>query len=206
MPGSPKCVIFDLGKVLVDFDYAISSQKIAAKSNSSAAEVQKLIDHSPLLFSYETGQIDKTEFYRQVCKLTGYRGRQEEFEPEFSDIFSEITPMTQLQAQLRQAGVPTFILSNTNDMAVGHIRRTFPFFSNFDAYILSFEQKVMKPHVGIYEITEHITRHRPEEIVYIDDRAENLAPAAARNWKVIHHRSPEETISVLKTLGLKNNL
>src|SRR6267378_308207 len=130
MPDAPKAIIFDLGKVMVDFDYAISARKIAAKSNSSAAQVQKLIDHSPLLFSYETGQIDKSEFYRQVCKLTGYRGRQEEFEPEFSDIFSEITPMIQLHAALRQAGVPTFILSNTNDMAVGHIRRTFPFFSN----------------------------------------------------------------------------
>jgi putative hydrolase of the HAD superfamily len=206
MPNSPKVVIFDLGKVLVDFDYAISARKIAAKSNCSAAEVQKLIDHSPLLFSYETGQIDKSEFYRQVCKLTGYRGRQEEFEPEFSDIFSEIEPTIRLHAELRKAGLPTYILSNTNDMAVGHIRRTFPFFSNFDAYILSFEQKVMKPHAGIYENAERIIGHRARDIVYIDDRLENLAPAALRNWQVIHHRSPDQTISALKTLGFKNNL
>src|SRR5437868_8177435 len=142
MARPPQAVIFDLGKVLVDFDYGISARKIAAKSNRSAAEVQKLIDHSPLLFSYETGQIDKSEFYREVCKLTGYRGTQDQFEPEFSDIFSEIAPMIQLQSELRRAGVPTFILSNTNDMAVGHIRRTFRFFCNFDAYIYSFEQRV----------------------------------------------------------------
>src|SRR6267143_724031 len=165
MPTPPKAVIFDLGKVLVDFDYTISAGKIAAKSNCSLAEVQGLIDHSPLLFSYETGQIDKTEFYQQVCKLTGYRGRQEEFEPAFSDIFTEIEPMIQFHAALRKAGVPTFILSNTNDLAVGHIRRTFSFFSNFDAYILSFEQKVMKPHAGIYDIAERITGHRTRDIV-----------------------------------------
>ena len=202
MPNSPKAVIFDLGKVLVDFDYAISARKIAAKANCSAAEVQKLIDHSPLLFSYETGQIDKAEFYRQVCKLTGYRGLQEEFEPEFSDIFSAIDPMIQLHSELRAAGVPTFILSNTNDLAVGHIRRAFPFFSNFDGYIFSFEQRMMKPHAGIYEITERITGHRTTDLVYIDDRAENLAPAALRKWHVIHHRSADQTISALEKLDL----
>ena len=42
------------------------------------------------------------------------RGLQEEFEPEFSDIFSAIDPMIQLHSELRAAGVPTFILSNTN--------------------------------------------------------------------------------------------
>jgi len=114
-----------------------------------------------------------------------------------------LEPLNQLHAALRQAGVPTFILSNTNDMAVGHIRRTFPFFSNFDAYIFSFEQNVMKPHAGIYEIAERITGHRAGDIVYIDDRAENLAPAALRNWQVIHHQSPDQTISALKTLGFE---
>ena len=201
-PAKPRAVVFDLGKVLVDFDYAISAGKIAAKSNYPPREVQKLIDHSPLLFAYETGEVDKSEFYRRVCNLTGYRGSQEEFEPEFSDIFSAIDAMIQLQSQLRRAGVPTFILSNTNDLAVGHIRRTFPFFAHFDGYIFSFEHRVMKPHPGIYEIAERITGHRAADIVYIDDRAENLVPAAQRNWKVIHHESPDQTIFALEKLGL----
>ena len=205
MPHSPKAVIFDLGKVLVEFDYAISARKIAGKSDYSPAEVQKLIDHSPLLFAYEAGEIDNSEFYRQICKLTGYRGLQAEFEPAFSDIFSAIQPMIELQAELRRAGVPTFILSNTNDLAVGHIRRTFPFFANFDGYVFSFEQRIMKPHAGIYEIAERVAAYRAHDIVYIDDRAENLVPAAQRNWKVIHHQSPDQTISALEKLDLIRN-
>ena len=56
MPG-PKAAVFDLGKVLVDFDYSIAGRRIAARGKMSAAEVQKFIDHSPLLFRFETGQI-----------------------------------------------------------------------------------------------------------------------------------------------------
>src|SRR5829696_5015969 len=176
MSRSAEAVIFDLGKVLVDFDYSIAAKKIAAKGNRSLEDVQKLIDHSPLLFQYETGVINKAEFHREVCKLTGYSGSLEEFAPAFSDIFSAIEPMIALHAELRGRGIPTFILSNTNDMAAGHIRDAFPFFSNFDGYIFSYEQGVMKPDMRIYEIAEKITGRRGEQIVYIDDRLENVEP------------------------------
>ena len=55
----PRVVIFDLGKVLVDFDYSRCANKLALQASRSAVELRKLIDHSPLLFRYETGQIDK---------------------------------------------------------------------------------------------------------------------------------------------------
>src|SRR6267378_372639 len=108
---SKPAVIFDLGKVLVDFDYAISARKLATKCRRSPAEVQKLIDHSPLLFEYETGLIDKSEFYRKICALTGYCGLPEEFEPAFSDIFTPIEPMIALHTELRRRKAPTFVLS-----------------------------------------------------------------------------------------------
>src|SRR6266581_318659 len=134
---APRVVIFDLGKVLVDFDYAIAARRIAAKGNRSADEVQAVIEGSPLLFRFETGQISSTEFFDEVCRLTGYRGTQRDFEPEFSDIFSAIEPLIAVHEDLRRLKTPTYILSNTNDLAVAHIRARFPFFSNFDGYILS---------------------------------------------------------------------
>jgi len=52
-----------------------------------------------------------------------------------------------MQAALRAAKVPTFIFSNTNDLAIEHIRRNFPFFEQFDGYIFSYEIGGMKPQV-----------------------------------------------------------
>ncbi len=202
MSQSPEIVIFDLGKVLVDFDYSICARKVSAKGKLAPEQVQQLIDHSPLLFRYETGKIDKTEFPREVCKLTGYCGTLGEFAPDFSDIFSPIEPMIALHADLRRRGVPTFILSNTNDMAAGHIRHAFPFFSNFDGYILSYEQGVMKPQARIYEIAEEITGRKADQIIYIDDRFENVEPGRLRGWHVIHHQAPDATIRRIQELEL----
>jgi FMN phosphatase YigB (HAD superfamily) len=202
MPDAPEVVVFDLGKVLVDFDYSICARKLSAKGKSLPEQVQKMIDHSPLLFRYETGQIDQSEFHREICKLTSYTGTLEEFGPAFADIFVPIEPIVAVHGELRRRGVPTYILSNTNDLAIGHIRRAFPFFANFDGYILSYEQGVMKPDPRIYEITEKITRRHGDQIVYIDDRLENLEPARQHGWHTIHQQNPAETIVAIRRLGL----
>ena len=205
-PGSgavkPRTVVFDLGKVLVDFDYGQSSRAFAARSKIPADAVRKLIDHSPLLYRYETGLITRDEFYRLVAAETGFQGTIEEFGPIFADIFVPIPPMIEFQAALKKRGVPTFIFSNTNDLAVGHIRKAFPFFSNFDGYILSYEHGAMKPAAKLYEVVERETGRRGGEIIYLDDRAENVEAGAARGWRAILHETPEKTLAAVRAAGL----
>lgn len=199
---SPSIVVFDLGKVLVDFDYSIAGRRIAAQSDISASEVQAFLDHSPLLVRYETGLMTRQEFFEEVRKTTGFRGSIGEFSEFFADIFTEIPPMVGLHAMLRQKRIPTYIFSNTNDLAITHIRRRFPFFGNFDGYILSYEVGAMKPDVKIYSALERLTGLRGSYLLYLDDRPENIATGAARGWQTILHETPEKTLTALQGFGL----
>jgi FMN phosphatase YigB (HAD superfamily) len=198
----PKVVVFDLGKVLVDFDYGISAAKIAAKSRCTAQQIRQLIDHSPLLYRFETGLLTNAQFYGEVCSTCGFSGTLDEFCEMFADIFSEIKPMIAMHAALRHHGVPTYIFSNTNGIAVHHIRKKFPFFSHFDGYVYSFEKGAMKPDPKIYEVVEHLTGHRGADIAYMDDREENFEGGRARGWTAFLHKSPDETIPALRKVGL----
>lgn len=190
---TPKAVVFDLGKVLVDFDYSKAAQALAARARVSAAEVTRLIDQSPLLVTYETGQLATEAFYKKVCDATGFCGDLDEFGRLFGDIFTPIDPMIELHAQLRKRGVPTYIFSNTNELAVAHIRKTFPFFANFDGYIYSFQEGALKPDEKIYPAVERRTGLAGPEILYIDDRIENIETARRRSWQTIHHHDPDGT-------------
>ena len=125
--------------MLVDFDYSIAVSRIARRSALSPLEVEQFFFHSPLLVDYESGRLTRQEFFEQARQATGFRGTMEEFGNFFADIFTEIPPMIELHAGLRRRGFPTYIFSNTNDLAVEHIRRNFPFFQNFDGYIYSYE-------------------------------------------------------------------
>lgn len=60
----------------------------------------------------------------------------------------------------------------------------------------------MKPDVKIYEALERMTGRSGAEILYIDDRQENIAVGASRGWQVILHESPEKTRVVFEKLGL----
>lgn len=197
----PEVVVFDLGKVLVDFDYGLAARKIAQCSGLYPAEVQNLLDHSPLLYRFETGLITLREFFDEVRAATHFSGTIEEFSGFFADIFWEIPLMIETHAALRKRGIPTYIFSNTNDLAIVHIRRNFPFFANFDGYILSYEVKAMKPHDKIYEALEQLTGKSGAEILYLDDRQENVDAGAARGWQVILQESPEKSRAAIQDLG-----
>ncbi|HYG21315.1 MAG TPA: HAD family phosphatase [Verrucomicrobiae bacterium] len=198
----PKVVVFDLGKVLLDFDYAVAAHRIAEKSTAGVEESRFFIDQSPLLHRYECGTITTEQFFGEICQLSGFTGTSNEFAEFFSDIFAPIPAMIQLHADLRAAGIPTYIFSNTNDLAIMHVRRRFPFFANFDGYILSYEHGVMKPNPRIYRAVEEKSGHRGREIAYLDDRAENVLGGAQRGWNAVLHESPEKSRRALQALGL----
>jgi HAD superfamily hydrolase (TIGR01509 family) len=198
----PKIVVFDLGKVLVDFDYSIAARKIAARSTMPLDGIYNFIGNSDITIKYEVGLVTRREFFEQTRPVIGFRGTFEEFGEYFADIFTAIPPMIELHSQLRRRGIPTCIFSNTNDLAVEHVRRNFPFFRNFDGYIFSYEVGVMKPDAKIYEALEQLTGRTGAEILYLDDLLENVAAGAARGWRTILHETPEKTRAAMENAGL----
>jgi len=195
-------VVFDLGKVLVDFDYSIAARKIAARSTMSLDGINRFVGDSGITVKYELGSVTRREFFEQARQAMGFHGTFEEFGEFFADIFTEIPPMIELHAALRRRGIPTYIFSNTNDLAVEHIRRNFPFFKHFDGYILSYQICAMKPDAKIYEALEKLAGRHGADIVYLDDRPENAAAGAARGWRAILHESPEKSRAAVEKFGL----
>jgi hypothetical protein len=45
-------------------------------------------------------------------------------------------------------------------------------------------------------------RRRGAALIYLDDRAENIAAGAARGWRAILHESPEQSRAALVTAGV----
>jgi FMN phosphatase YigB (HAD superfamily) len=198
----PEAVVFDLGKVLLDFDYSVAVRKLMVRTRREAMAITDFLLHTPVIVQYETGLISDQEFYKAVCEGTGYSGTPEEFAASFGDIFSPIQEMIAWHERLRSQGVPTFLFSNTNGLAISFIRETFPFFRNFDGYILSYEHRSMKPEPRIYEVVEETTGRRGNQLLYIDDRAENISAGASRGWQTILHESPARSIEHAQQLGL----
>ena len=198
----PPAIIFDLGRVLVDFDYSVAAKKIAARSTKPPLDLHAFLGSSPVLVAYESGQLTRLQFFEAIRDTIGFQGSLQEFGGYFADIFTEMPGTIALHAELRRKGFKTYIFSNTNDLAIEHVRRNFPFFQNFDGYIFSYEVGGVKPQPEIYAAMEERVGRRGADLVYIDDRAENIASGAARGWRAVLHESPEQTRRALAAWGL----
>lgn len=194
--------IFDLGKVLVDFDYSIAARNIAARSAKAPDDLHAFLGSSPLLVEYESGRITRRDLYEAVREAVGFLGDLGEFGGYFARIFTAMPETIALHAELKRRGFKTYIFSNTNDLAVEHVRRDFPFFAHFDGYIFSHEVGAMKPLPKIYEAMEAMCGRRGADLIYIDDRPENVAAGAARGWRAIQHESPAKTRAALAEMGI----
>src|SRR4051812_19166056 len=141
----PKAVVFDLGNVLLDFDYRKTVDRIKDRCRIGPEEIYKLLGDSEVFDRFEGGAIQPNEFFDEIQKLTCFDGSFEEFAEYFGDVFTESPKMIAWQADLMRRCIPTYILSNTNDLSIRFIRKRFPFFANFTDYVFSHEHRSMKP-------------------------------------------------------------
>ncbi|MEC7812144.1 MAG: HAD family phosphatase [Verrucomicrobiota bacterium] len=195
----PNVVVFDLGKVLVDFDYSIAIRRFAERSEAGIEQIQRLVD-SPIQVEFESGKITTDEFIAAIRHGAGFRGDRAEFVSIFADIFTPMETMIAFFERLKSLGIPTCVFSNTNEIATGHIREKFSFYRRFDNFVLSFEIGGMKPDEPIYEVVEQRTDESGAAILYIDDRPENIMTGKGRGWQTI--LQDDESASVARAEAL----
>ena len=191
----PKVVVFDLGKVLLDFDYDIAIRRFAKRSDAEIDKVHELINSS-VQYDYESGKLTTEDFFEYVQEGADFQGDRAEFIEFFSDIFAPMKIMLKFFNRVKAESVPTCVFSNTNEIAIEYISKQFPFYDSFDFYVLSFEEKGMKPDEPIYRIVEKKTKQTGESILYIDDRPENIETGNRLGWQTILQE--DEVTSVAK--------
>ncbi len=194
-PKIPEVVVFDLGKVLLDFDYDIAIRRFSERSDAGIDKVHELINSS-VQYDYESGKITTDEFFAYVKDGAGFQGDRSEFIDFFSDIFSPMEIMLKFFKRVKAVGIPTCVFSNTNEIAIQYISKQYPFYSCFDFYVLSFQEKGMKPDEPIYRVVEKKTMKSGESILYIDDRLENIETGSRLGWQTI--LQDDEVCSVAK--------
>ena len=196
----PEAVVFDLGKVLLDFDYGRFAKNVIDKCGVPVEDLLKAVNQSELLIRYESRLLSSQEFFTEVKRASKYSGEYHEFEPVFGDIFSPIPKMIDLHGRLRDRGIPTYIFSNTSEIVIKHIRKTYPFFNTFSDYVLSYEHRSVKPQPRIYEVVEEKAGRKGEQLLYIDDRLENIEHGRERGWQTIYHVGTDETVKRVNEL------
>lgn len=121
----------------------------------------------------------------------------------WADMFAPEIPLSaHLLRALRARGVPVLALSNFGRETFAMAERMYPVLTEFDRRYVSGHLGVIKPDPRIYEIVEQDAGVAPGGLFFIDDRADNIAAAAARGWQVHHFTGPEALAARLVAEGI----
>ncbi len=194
-------VVFDLGNVLLPFDWDIAADRFCARCGCDRRRLDDYIVTTPFVQQLALGQITPARFFETLAGNFRFTGTFAEFAELWSDIFTEDRDMTRLAATLR-GHCRRFILSNTNAIHIEFIFSRFPFMRDFDGYVFSHEVGLEKPDPEIYRRLARQVGLTPARTVFIDDILANVEAARAEGWQGIHHQVAAQTRAELTKLGV----
>jgi glucose-1-phosphatase len=194
-----KTIIFDLGGVIVPFDYRRGHIAMRKYCGLQEREIQRRLAEGDLVVEYESGRIESDEFHREVCHRLGVHISFDEFSRIWSSIFFPETLIAGTWVTALGRRHRLVLLSNTNDIHYRMLEKNYPILHLFPHKILSHQVGAMKPAPEIYRAALRAADSDPDECFFTDDNADNVEAAIALGIDAVEFISQAQIEKELKS-------
>ena len=196
-------VIFDIGMVLLKFDFDLSIEKLKDRCKAKPEEIAMLLWESGIVDAYDRGKISTEQFIQKASALIGFYGTPQEIMDAWSDIFIPNLPMIERAKRWKQERMPLYFLSNTCELHIEYFTKKYDFFGIFNGGAYSCREGYLKPEEAIYRILLKRYRLKSKTTLFIDDRLENVFVAQKLGIQAIHYENEARLHKALIPFGLK---
>ena len=180
-----KNLIYDFGKVLVDYDYFAILDQIFSSHEQSDDFLRHLmndkwnerLDREDCPFAQTIADMQEAmPQYAAEIKAFGYR---------YTDfVMGEIAGMRALLVRLKAEGYHLYGLSNWCDKVYITMQQ-YPIFQLLEGWVVSSDEHLVKPERAIYERICQKYGLKPEECLFADDKIENVKAAQAYGMQAV---------------------
>ena len=165
--------LYDIGRVLLDFDFESSLARLFPPGSPDMHErLQRMLERKD---EFEAGRVDVDSYTKWAIGVLELDVTPAEFHHFWQRIFTPNKPMWDCVRKLSAAGHRLILFSNTNAIHCPWVFEAYPEFSLFDEAVLSFETGFIKPQPEIYQHAVDTHKLNPAETLYIDDLPQNIA-------------------------------
>jgi len=197
-------VIFDFGYVLSLPPRASDYQNLAALAGIDGKTFEAI--YWGQRGDYDRGTIDGPKYWRRVAEVAGVEITPAQIGNLIAadvDIWMRDNPvMMEWVRALKNHGMKIAILSNMPIEISTHMRRFALWFNDFDYVCFSAEVQLAKPEAAIFHACLKVVGSKPEECLFIDDRADNVEAAQALGMRAVRFVSVEELAADVRPYGL----
>ncbi len=159
---------------------------------------------------YDRGALNGDTYWRRVAELLHYELNPQQHEALLQADIALWTqpnqPMIAWAAALQAAGVRTGILSNLGDAMERGVLAQLPWMADFAHSTFSHRLGIAKPDPAIYLHAAQGLRVVPEAVLFVDDRADNIAAAREVGMQAIQYTSHEAFVHAMHQDGLASLL
>jgi HAD superfamily hydrolase (TIGR01509 family) len=173
-------VIFDVGKVLIDFNIEyIAKQMLPIRLYKYIKEPF----FNEQWLKLDAGEITSKESAKLICNKYNLKDDEYLFE-NIMDNFCEVCaplPLSSTIKELRKLGKKIYLLTNYADKAFSCSKKHYTFLQEVDGEIVSARVKKCKPEKEIYKILLDKYNIDPSTAIYIDDNFDNIETSRSLN-------------------------
>jgi putative hydrolase of the HAD superfamily len=203
VPGAVDALLFDLGRVVLDIDFAraIACWAQHAACAPDAIAMRFVRDRS--YRDHEVGRISDAAYFASLRTSLGIAISDAAFLEGWNSIFAgEIPGIAPL---LKRAGarLPLYAFSNTNGAHVEHFSLLHAdLLSHFREIYLSSSIGLRKPDAEAYDHVVNAIGVPARRILFFDDASENVEGARARGLMAVQVTSSADVAHALDALGI----
>jgi 2-haloacid dehalogenase len=196
-----QAVIYDIGNVLI----AWNPERYYDARMGVDARVRMFAEADPHAMNE---LIDAGGLFRET--IYDWAARHPDWEVELRWWYDHWIDMAQpriegsitLLRRLRAKGVPVFALTNFGIHSFEYALTQYDILHEFDHAYVSGRMGVTKPSPQIYAMVEAHCGIAPQDLLFTDDRVDNIAAADARGWKTHLFDGPKGWAARLVAEGL----
>ncbi len=175
--------MFDIGRVLYQWDLRFLFAKLIA----DPVELEWFVTHvvtEEWHFQSDAGRPLAEMIPELKARFPQHGALIDAYHPRFLETLPAAVEGTHaLVERLVARGVPLFALSNFGAEFWAMFRPTARVFDQFADCVISGEERAVKPDPAIYAVLEERAGMAGADLLFIDDRADNIAAAQARGWR-----------------------
>lgn len=194
--------IFDIGNVLLDFDYMRQFRRLFDEETSQAiADIS--IRRPEVWAEMDRGVLTYEEVISQIAHSAPHM--EPEIRLAIEALYKNVEPFPYAEEWLRslkEKGYRIFILSNYGEKPFADSKLRMPFLKYADGQLISYEIREIKPTPVIYQTLCDRFSIVPNEAVFIDDSPANIAGAAAYGLNTVLFQGYEDTLARLSMLPI----
>ena len=189
MPHPPEAVIFDIGNVLIEWQPERYYDRVIGKDRRRAMFAE--VDLHGMNDRVDLGENFKDVIYATAEAHPEWCAEIRDWHDNWIELASPVIDHSvRLLRALRAKGVPVFALTNFGIESFAYAETRYGFLGEFDRRYVSGHMGVIKPDPEIYRMVEDDCGIAPENLLFADDRDDNIAAARSRGWRAHLFEAP----------------